>query len=257
MTKFKGALSDIMTNPVTRFATIGTMFRFFSMFACDYFMPAFFLKNYPMFNNEFGLAIAVIVLFGGMTSSLLGGIMADKYSEKHPRAYANICTLGSLLAWPFMIASVLITQNFWLSIGLTAARYFIGENFWSPSITMIQKSSPQNKKGEIYSAYQFYTILSGCLSTLLFGTFMNIFDAASNPVMIGKLLAGFGTVGYLGSAVAYFLAGKHFRRMKEEKGEVEPVDYSENKGGLKGVGRWFDKRLENLIFGDIKIGTII
>jgi MFS family permease len=47
LTKFKGALSDIMTNPVTRFATIGTMFRFFSMFACDYFMPAFFLKNYP------------------------------------------------------------------------------------------------------------------------------------------------------------------------------------------------------------------
>lgn len=150
--KFKGALSYIVKNPVTRFATLGTMFRFFGMFACDYFMPAFYLKNYPQFNNEFGIAIAVIVLFGGMTSSLLGGIMADKYSEKNPRAYANICILGSLLAWPFFFASVLITNNFWLSIGCTAARYLIGENFWSPAITMIQKSSPQNKKGEIYSA---------------------------------------------------------------------------------------------------------
>ena len=108
-TKFKGALSYIVINPVTRYATLGTMFRFFGMFACDYYMPAFFLKNYPVFSQEFGLANALIVLFGGMTASLLGGIMADKYSKDHPRAYANICALGSVGAWPFMVASVLIT----------------------------------------------------------------------------------------------------------------------------------------------------
>ena len=94
-------------------------------------------------------------------------------------------------------------------------RFFIGENFWSPSITMIQKSSPKNKAGEIFSAYQFYTILAGCLSTLLFGTLMNVYDCMSNPVMIGQLLAGFGTIGYLGSAASFFVAGKHFRRIKE------------------------------------------
>ena len=149
--------------------------------------------------------------------------MADKYCDKHPRAYANICVLGSLLAWPFMVASVLITNNFWLSIGLTAARFLIGENFWSPSITMIQKSSHKNKAGEIFSAYQFYTILAGSLSTFLFGTLMNTYDCMSNPVIIGKLLAGFGSIGYLGSAVAFFQAGKHFRRMREDKGEISPV----------------------------------
>ena len=75
--------------------------------------------------------------------------------------------------------------------------------------------------------------------------------------MIGKLLAGFGSVGYLGSAVAYFLAGKHFRRMKEQKGEIEPLTYDKNAGGLKALSRWFDKRLENLIFGDTNIGPTI
>ena len=94
------------------------MFRFFGMFASDYFMPAFFLKNYSSYTTEFGLAIPLIVLFGGMTSSFLGGLMGDKYIDKHPRAYSNICMFGSLIAWPFMVASVLITNNFWLSISL-------------------------------------------------------------------------------------------------------------------------------------------
>ena len=78
---------------------------------------------------------------------------------------------------------------------------------------MLYESSPENKKGEVYSAYQFYIVLAGCLSTLLFGYFMNTFDCASDPVMIGKLLAIFGTIGYLGGAIFYFLAGEHFKTM--------------------------------------------
>ena len=86
---------------------------------------------------------------------------------------------------------------------------------------------------------------------------MNFFNCANNPVLIGKLLAGFGTVGYLGSAVAYFLAGKFFRKMKEDKGEIEPVAHPTGTIGPKALFRWFDKKLENLIFGDRQIGTII
>ena len=91
----------------------------------------------------------------------------------------------------------------------------ISINFYSPCITMIQKSSPENKKGVIYSAYQFYTVLAGvgCLSTILFCTFMDFLDCTNNPVMIGKLLAVFGTIGYLGGAASYFVAGKHFKIM--------------------------------------------
>lgn len=40
---FKQSLSDIMSNPVTRLATFGGMFRFFGMFACDYYLPSFFM----------------------------------------------------------------------------------------------------------------------------------------------------------------------------------------------------------------------
>lgn len=97
-----------MRNPVTRYATFGSMFRFFGMFACDYYLPSFFLGNYPSFNKQFGILIALITGFGGIFSSVLGGILADKLSPKDDKAFARICKWGSLLAWPFFTASVLL-----------------------------------------------------------------------------------------------------------------------------------------------------
>ncbi len=38
-----------MKNPVTRYATLGSCFRYMSVFAQDYYLPAFFLMNYPQF----------------------------------------------------------------------------------------------------------------------------------------------------------------------------------------------------------------
>ena len=45
--KFVTALKDCAKNPVTRWTTIATMFRFVAMFACDYYIPAYFLSVYP------------------------------------------------------------------------------------------------------------------------------------------------------------------------------------------------------------------
>lgn len=180
------------------------------MFACDYFLPAFFLANYPQFTTQFGLIGAMITFFGGLFSSISGGLLADKLIKKHPRAYANICMWGSILGWPFFTLSVLLTNNFYLAMAGTAGKYFIGEGWWSPNITMIQKSTPTNKFGNIISAYQFYKVLSGCASTVIFGALVNKFG--SGPAVVGKLLACFGTVGYLGSALAWWKAGNHFAK---------------------------------------------
>lgn len=48
---FKKSLVDCMTNKVTRYATIGAMFRFWGMFATDFYLPAFYLKCFPQFTN--------------------------------------------------------------------------------------------------------------------------------------------------------------------------------------------------------------
>jgi hypothetical protein len=58
------------------------------------------------------------------------------------------------------------------------------------------------------SAYQFFTILAGCASTLVFGSIVNYFNCAANPIMLGRILAAFCSFGYIGSAICWWLAGK-------------------------------------------------
>jgi hypothetical protein len=44
---FKKCLVDCMSNEATRYSTIGAMFRFWGMFATDFYLPAFYLKCFP------------------------------------------------------------------------------------------------------------------------------------------------------------------------------------------------------------------
>jgi len=59
--------------------------------------------------------------------------------------------------------------------------------------------------------------MAGCASTVSFGYLVNLMGISNNPVSIGRLLAGFGTVGYLGSAVSWYFARKYYRKVLENE----------------------------------------
>ena len=192
-----------MQNPVTRYCTFAGMFRLFAMFSCDYYIPAFFLSNYPGFSTQFSICAAAITLCGGMFSSMVGGFLSDKYGKKNNLAYSRIAQIGALIAWPFFTMSVLTTNNFWISVLGTLGKYVFGENWWSPNMTMIQKTVPSNKYGKTVSAYQFYTIMAGCSATVIFGYLVNLLGGVGNGPLIGKILAGCCSVGYVGSIISW------------------------------------------------------
>lgn len=102
-------------------------------------------------------------------------------------------------------------------MGMTYLKYLIGECFWSPNITMIQKSSPPEKFGNFISAYQLFTIMGGCISSFTFGLLVNYFGIAANPIGIGRLLAAFATVGYGGAIASWWKAGKYFDILKKKE----------------------------------------
>jgi hypothetical protein len=210
MSSFAQSLTDLIKNPVTRYCTLGTSFRKLGIFACDYYLPAFFMLSYPGYKAQFGVLFACCIVIGGLISSISGGILSDKYGRDDPKAYSKIACIGGLLAWPAFVTSVLVTNNFWVSIGCTFLKYILGENFWSPAATMIKKSVPPAKIGNYISGYQFFMFMSGCISTFTFGTIVNYLGCATNPVMLGRILAGFCSVAYGGSIISYWLAGKHF-----------------------------------------------
>ena len=133
----KNAIRDLLQNKVTRYSTLAASFRFVAMFAFDYFGPAFFLMNYPNHRKQFSILYCCMVASGGLISSISGGVLADKFGPKYPKAYSRICIVGSILAAPTVIAAVLIQNNFYLAMGLLYLDFLIGECFWSPNITMI------------------------------------------------------------------------------------------------------------------------
>ena len=114
------------------------------------------MTNYPGMKKEFALCYSLINMCCGFVSSLGGGIISDRFGKGRPMMKAWICLGGSAMAWPFFVGSVLITNNFWLSMGCTAMRFLLGEPFRSPSVTMIQNSTKSEKFGNLVGAYQFY-----------------------------------------------------------------------------------------------------
>mmetsp|Transcript_39 Transcript_39/g.73 ORF Transcript_39/g.73 Transcript_39/m.73 type:complete len:143 (+) Transcript_39:105-533(+) len=142
-----------MKAPISRWTTIGATLRYFGQFASDYYLPLFYLSNYSNYKAEFALLYSLINVGCGFASSMAGGLISDKFGKGKPMMKAWICIAGNLLAVPFFLGSVLITNNFWLSIACTALRFLLGEPYRSPAVTMIQNSSNPEKLGNLVSAY--------------------------------------------------------------------------------------------------------
>jgi hypothetical protein len=81
---------------------------------------------------------AICVVTAGLSSSISGGVLADKFGPKNPKAYSKISLIGSAIAWPFFLGAVLIQNNFYLAMACIYVKYLIGECYRSPNITMIQ-----------------------------------------------------------------------------------------------------------------------
>ena len=43
----QSAMKKVISKPVIRFCTLGAMFRFFEQYAIDYYLPVYFLKQFP------------------------------------------------------------------------------------------------------------------------------------------------------------------------------------------------------------------
>lgn len=99
-TEFKNALGKVLVNPTTKWITLAGFFRFFETFSIVYYLPVFFQKVYPLFKTEYGYYNAAIVAGCGFISTILGGLISDRYEKKNRMTKAYVCMVGSALAIP-------------------------------------------------------------------------------------------------------------------------------------------------------------
>lgn len=208
--QFISALVDQMRNKTTRYATLGGMFNYFSNYSVMYFMPAFFQQVYPGFKGPFAKLNGLSMSTFGFMSSLIGGIIADRYSKKYPKTMANICIASAILVIPFNLMAFLTTGNFWIAMTCLAIKYLIGEAWGSPQISIQQATLPKEKQGPMISANTFYMTISGTIGTAVCGYISNALNATADPIMLGKILAVITTSSSLMAIPFFWLAGKHY-----------------------------------------------
>ena len=124
---------------------------------------------------------------------------------------------GALIAWPCVIGRTMITGNFWLAIACLFGSYAFGENFWSPNLQMIKKSAKPNEFGKLLGAYQFFNITAGCLTTLSVGFVANSLGWGKSVVGLGRIIAVFNSIGYLGAIFSWWRAGKLLKEKEDRE----------------------------------------
>lgn len=60
-------------------------------------------------------------------------------------------------------------------------------------------------------------MVAGCISTFAFGQFVNILGCANNARMIGNILAGFCAFGYIGAIFSFWMAGRNYTAITNNK----------------------------------------
>ena len=156
-----------------------------------------------------------LVSFAGMASTAIGGILADKYGRKKSSIYSLVAICGSLMALPLNIIS-LTSGNFYLAMTSYVVRTLLGDVFWSPNITMIQKSCPPDALPSYMSGYQFANKMAAFTATLVFSLLLNFFGFQNrSPWFLGKILAVFGTFAYVGSIWSWRRAGQEYVKLRK------------------------------------------
>ena len=102
-----GGIKEVLSNPINKFVLIGAFFRNFGGSCTTFFLPLFFLKNFPAFKVQYSFVNSVILSIFGLTSGICGGIIADKFEKNNLWTKALICIIGSASALPLIGAATL------------------------------------------------------------------------------------------------------------------------------------------------------
>ena len=160
MSLFLDSLLYIWKSPTCKWATISASLRSFGGMAVTCYLPVFFQKFYPLQKSQFALSNALILSVLGLSSSILGGILSDRFEKKSLMAKAYICMFGSALAFPLIGMLSMGNLNFWWAISLLAIKVFVSSCWTSPTVTMMQNTSDPKRQGNIISAHLFYSTLA-------------------------------------------------------------------------------------------------
>merc|ERR1719379_2193309 len=100
-------LGLVVKLPTARNVLIASSLRNFGGMIVSSFLPVFFGRNFPAYKAEYAALNALALSGCGLTASLGGGIIADKFEKKSYWTKAMLCIVGCALSFPLIALGTL------------------------------------------------------------------------------------------------------------------------------------------------------
>lgn len=146
---------------------IGGFFRFWQTTTISFYCIKYF--NFFGKSAQFGVLNALVILIGGLSSSLIAGHISDTYESYYPRTKSYICMLLSLMGFPMFCLIFLIHSNFYICMTLLFLENLLCEGWMAPCIAMIQSVIEVKYKAVSVGVFFFATAIAQTLSAVAVG----------------------------------------------------------------------------------------
>ena len=221
----KPTFAKLFANPVNRLVLLGAFLRNCAGSVNTYYVPVFFLRNYPAQKAIFSTCNAFSLSILGMVSGILAGVISDKLEKKRNYMVKGwICFSGCAVALPLMALATLQTSNFWLSMISHVLLTFCIANFGGLAITMMQLSSEKLIQPLVVSSYFFAATLGQTTGPWIMSILTNYFNVVANPTLYGPLITAMTALGFAGTCPIWYLAAKEYKKIMEERERAQAAE---------------------------------
>jgi MFS family permease len=204
---YSGAVRFILQNKKVLLLFLASSLRFVAGSLQGAFLPQFYQTFYPDYQDQFSLLNGLLLIFGGGTGALAGGVIADYWGRKNKRAWAWVPMIGSVLAIPLM-GGLLFSKTFYVSIVYLGVLRIISESWLGCALAILQQELPTEIYGVSSSLFSACVYLLSSSAPFVAGWMI---DASADKQMIVKVLISACGVSYFIAAICCFLIGHYTR----------------------------------------------
>lgn len=128
-------LKTLILNPCTRWLVLGNLILNISQYLFSYSLTKYF--NFYNQESMFSYLNAICIIFGGCTSCLVSGAMANKLDAKSYRAKSYVSSAMCLLAVPLCLILFLVQSSFAFSCVTLFLYDLLCLGYYAPVMSMI------------------------------------------------------------------------------------------------------------------------
>lgn len=182
------AVKMLWVMPSFRQVTFASSLLAFAGFAGATWIPSFLYRSHGMDIGEIGTWLASITLVGGVSGSLLGGVLGDNLGKRNVRWYVWIPAIAMIIGIPFTVLGLLATTKLVVVLAFTVTT-MVSTIYLGPVFSLIQRMVGLRMRALASATFLFFT---------------NLIGMGGGPLAVG-LISDFAQKYYGGESLRYSL----------------------------------------------------